>query len=105
MHGLTEEEMGGRQAPKKLVPFFYRTQGLSREIRASKGNGKRMGKAKATGKSLPPKRHNEMTPDEQCWLEKFCSGRLRAELNQAEKLTTRVQAKDFNVFEYDYEVD
>ena len=64
-----------------------------------------MGKAKAHGKSLPPKRYNEMTRDEQWWLGQFWSGRLRAELNQAEKLTTRVQAKDFNVFEYDYEVD
>ena len=64
-----------------------------------------MGKAKAKGKSLPPKRYNDMTLDEQWWLEQFWSGRLRAELNQAEKLTTRVQANDFNVFEYDYEVD
>ena len=64
-----------------------------------------MRKAQAKGKSLPPKRYNDMTRDEQWWLEQFWSGRLRAELNQAEKLTTRVQAKDFNVFEYDYEVD
>ena len=64
-----------------------------------------MGKATAKGKSLPPKRYNDMTLDEQWWLEQFWSGRLRAELNQAEKLTTKVQAKDFNVFDYDYEVD
>ena len=61
-----------------------------------------MGKAKAKGKSLPPKRYNEMTRDEQWWLEQLWSGRLRAELDQAEKLgVTRVQAKDFNVFDYD----
>lgn len=105
LHGLTEEGVELRQSSKQARSDFYWAQDLRNQILASKGNGKRIGKATAQGKSLPPKRYDEMTNDEQWWLEQFWSGILRAELHQAEKLTTRVQAKDFNVSEYDYEVD
>ena len=59
------------------------------------------GKGKGKGKSLPPKAYEDCTRDEQWWLWQLWSGRLAAELEEAEQLCSRVQAKDFNVFDYD----
>jgi hypothetical protein len=42
-----------------------------------------------------------MARSEQWWLRELWSGRLRAELERAEELCSRVQAPDFNVLDYD----
>ena len=100
-HGLTEEETRNREARKTARIDYYWTQALNNQVLASKGKRTRKGKGKEKGKSLPPKAYHEMSPSEQWWLRQLWSGRLRADLEQAEKLCSRVQAKDFNVFDYE----
>ena len=104
-HGLTPEEMRNREARKKARIDYYWTQDLNSQVLASKGKGKCQGKGKAKGKSLPPKAYpkayDELTRNEQWWLRQLWSGELRAELERAEANCSSVQAKDFNVFDYD----
>jgi hypothetical protein len=104
-HGLTPEEMRNREARKQARTDYYWAQDLHSQVLAFKGKGKCQGKAKAKGKSLPPKAYpkayDELTRNEQWWLRQLWSGELRAELERAEANCSRVQAKDFNVFDYD----
>ena len=100
-HGLSEEEIRIRDARNKTRVDYYWTQDLNRQVLASKGKGKAEGKGRRKRKSLPPKAFEEMTRSEQSWLRELWSGRLRAELERAEKLCSGAQAKDFNVFDYD----
>ena len=100
-HGLTPEEVKNREDRKRARSDYYWTIDLHNQIKASKGKGKRgaLEHAKGKGKSLPPKPYKQMTYDEKWWLEELWSGRLREELDRAEALCSRVQAKDFNVFD------
>ena len=100
-HGLTNEEWRNRKARNKARINFLWTLSLHRQIQAYKGKGKGKGKGKAKEKSLPPKAYDDMTHSEQQWLDRFWSGELKEELKRAEKLCFRVQAKDFNVHDYE----
>ena len=92
-HGLIQEEMRNRDARKKARIDYYWTKNLDNQVRAFSGQAK--------GKSCPPKAYNEMSHIEQWWLRQLWSGRLQAELERANELCSRVQAPDFNVFDYD----
>ena len=101
-HGLTEEELELRNAKNKARVDFYLTKDLHNQIPASNGKGGGRGKGNAKGTSHPPKAYHQFTPNRKWWLDQLWSGKLGTELDQAEKLgVTRVQAKDFNVFDYD----
>ena len=103
---MTEEEYRLRENRNKARDDFYAARDLADQVQAYKGKGKGKGAAKGkgkhrSGKRIVPKAYEAMTSNEQWWLEEFWSGRLRRNKEEAAKLCSKVQAKDFYVFDYD----
>ena len=107
-HGLTHEEWLLRETRKRSRNEYHRAQQLYRELEKGKGNGKAKGNgkkgkgnSKANGKWNAPRAYEELTPYQQRLLQELKSGRLWKRKRESEKHCSRVQAKDFNVFDYD----
>ena len=101
--GMTEGEYSLRENRNKARNDFYAARCLADQVQAYKGKrkGKGAGKGKGNGNKNVPKAYEAMTSNEQWWLEELWSGRLRRNKEEAAKLCSKVQAKDFYVFDYD----
>ena len=100
-HGLTQEEERNRQARNKARENYWWAKSLECQIQAYEGKAKSKGSGKTKGKPLPPKAEHDMSRIERWYLEQLRSGKLKRELEQAQLKCSPVQAKDFNIHDYD----
>ena len=100
-HGLTDEEERNRQASSKARENYWWAVSLECQIKAYEGKAQSKGKGKAKGQPLPPRAEHDMSRSERWWLEQLRSGKLKRELEQARLKCSPVEAKAFNVHDYD----